>query len=365
MTAKTKTAHRAIARRCAQVLALLCTCPMPLCAQSGTTQTVVPRQVFTGDSVCASYSFESDVDFFEIANPDLFDQDGSQHGRTDRLDFAFLGEGILENPSDALVQECTLTKSKNTWTFSVTMIPWQAGLVRFKAIDLQELCTRGRVSAMQEAGGDSCIALEPVEVLSVSKRRGESSFRGIKEPLLPPSARRTLRFVLIAAITASAATLLLCRHRIARSIKTLIMQACYKHNAHVTQKRLLRLIKAPLSDRATCQRWLQTMKAYLSVRFGRDFTQTASQDVSKEIFDATGGLLTGQREQAADDLALLFVRASYIAQAARAGEGKRFASGEKESFLFRTLKVIDTFEFLGDEGESDEYTSGECEGVEL
>lgn len=360
MTAKTKTGHTRISKWCALELAILCTCHTPFFAQAAKSQTVSPRQIYTGDSVRVSYSFESDVDFFAIANLKLFAQDTMPQGERDRLEFDFLNEQILENPSDALVQECTLRKNKGGWTFSVVMIPWQTGQIRFRAIDLKELCTSGKVSSLQAGGSGDFVALEPVEVLSVSKKTGETVLRDTKEPLLLPRTRRTLRLSTIAAILVVAAILVLCRRKIARSLRALIVSLAYKRNAHITRKRLLRLLKAPLSDKATCQRWLQTMKPYLSVRFGRDFAQARAQDISKQIFDATGGLLTESRQQAVDNLALLFARATYIAQATRVGEPIRFSSGEKETFLSDTLKVIDTFEVLGDEGETSVHTE---EGV--
>lgn len=358
MTAKTKKAHVLKSKRCAQVLAVFCTCHSLFFAQAGGQQTVSPREIFTGDRVCISFSFESDVDFFALANPELFYQDSLPHTSGDRLDFAFLNEEILENPSDALVQECSLKKTRKGWTFSVVMTPWQTGEIRFKAIDLQQLCTSGKSSGFQVESGEILVALEPVEVLSVSKKLGETSLRGVKEPPLLARTRRTLLFLTISAILVVAAILLLCRHKITRALKMLIASAAYKRNAHLTKKHLSRLAKSTLSDRAICENWMQTMRSYLSLRFSCDFTHTAPSDISQEIFDATGGLLEGTREQAAEDLALLFSRANYIASSRRVGEGRRFSSGEKETFLSRTLKVIDTFEFLGDE---DESTAGKNE----
>lgn len=349
MAQASKRAHLRGGKRCAWALALVCACPPLFCAQAGGQQTVVPRQIYTGDSVRVSYSFESDADFFALANPDLFDADSLSQG--DRLIFTFLDEEILENPSDALVQECTLAKNKQGWTFSVEMIPWQAGLIRFRAFDLEELCASGKVTSIQPDDKANSIALEPVEVASISKQLGETTLRPVISPLLLPRTRRTLRFLTVAMVVVVAAILVLCRRKIVRSFRTLIAVIAYKRNAHVSKKRLSQLLKSPLSDRAACQRWVEIMKGYLAVRFGRDFAQASVQDVSKEIFDATGGLLTGSRERAAEEVSLLFARADYIATSSRAGDDSRFASGERETFVLRTLKVIDVFEALGDEEE--------------
>ena len=331
------------------MLAFLCACCTPFFAQESTHQTVSPAQVFTGDSVRVRYSFESGTDFFALANPDLFTQESPARSGTGKLVFSSLGEEVLENPSDALVQECALEKTKGGWTFCVSMIPWQTGEIRFRSIDLVELCTTGRVSGFQAAGRDDQIVLQPVEVLSVSEKLGETSLRDVMEPPLLPRTRRLLRVLTTAMVVVVLAILMITRRRIARALKTLIATAAYKRSSRITQKRLWHLLNSPISDKAVCESWMQTMKAYLSVRFGRDFTHTAHEDVSREIFDATGGLLGGQREQAAEDLALLFSRAAYIASSGHVGSGVRFSSGEKETFVLRTLKVIDTFDFLGDE----------------
>ena len=345
-----KRVHSRDGKRCAWALALVCACPLLFCAQVAAQQTVTPRQIYTGDSVRVSYSFESDADFFALANPDLFGADNIPCGSGDRLVFPFLGEALLENPNDAHVQQCALTKTKQGWAFSVEMIPWQAGMIRFRAFDLEELCTSGKVTSIHVDGKGSWIALEPVEVASISKQLGETTLRPAISPLLLPRTRRTLRFLTVAMVVVVAAILVLCRRKIARSLRTLIAVAAYKRNAHVSKKRLLQLLKSPLSDKAACQRWLEVMKGYLAVRFGRDFAQASAQGVSKEIFDATGGLLTGQRERAAEEVSLLFARADYIATSPRAGEDSRFASGERETFVLRTLKVIDVFESLDEEG---------------
>ena len=348
--AKTKNAHTKRYKQCAKVLALLCACTSASFAQISGLQSVSPRQVFTGDSVSVSYSFESSTDFFALANSDLFIQDSPQSGGS-RLVFSFLGEEVLENPSDALVQECALEKTKGGWTFCVSMIPWQTGEIRFRAIDLEELCTSGKVSGFQTQGLSSQIVLQPVEVLSVSQKTGEGSLRPVAEPPLLPRTRRLLRILTVAMVVVVCTILVLTRRRIVRALKTIIASAVYKRSSHVTQKRISRLLKSPISDRAVCENWMQAMKAYLSVRFGRDFANTTPEDVSRSVFDATGGLLTGEREQAAEDLGVLFSRAAYIAQSGRVGGGVRFSSGEKETFVLRTLKVINTFDFLGDEEE--------------
>ena len=145
----------------------------PLSAQDSARQTLLPKEIYVGDTAQLSYVFQCQVDLYSLAR---------KGGGVSRMEGGILFFDISGGYFARMEDECSVTQLSMrqvgmTYTIVLDFIPWRPGKLEFIPLDMGKLC---------RTDTDIIISLEPVEVLSLSEKLGANSLRPPASPLLLP-----------------------------------------------------------------------------------------------------------------------------------------------------------------------------------
>ncbi len=305
-------------------------------------QTLVPKEIYVGDTAQLSYSFQSTVDFYSLAQ---------KGGGAAKVEGGILYFDISDGYFSSMESSCSITQLSlrqvgMTYTLVLNFIPWRPGRIDFIPLDMGRLCS---------AETDRLIQLEPVEVLSLSEKLGTGTLRPPSSPLLLPGTNYIV-WSLIILLVFLLVLLALFLMNFSSFVKKLVLfkeRIGYKRNAFQTKRSLKGLVKQDIFDSDFAQRWQQIMRTYLNYRFGTRFFSITSKDISREVAQATGDMLDIEQENAVLSIQTLFIRTDYIRYAKDSPDSKKlpvqdheaaFATGEKERIIDLSLGDIDELE---------------------
>ena len=100
--------------------------PVPA-EEAAFTQLLVPKEVYVGDTAQLSYSFQSPVDFYALAQ---------KGGGASRIEGGILYFDISDGFFQSMESSCTVTQLSlrqvgMTYTFVLSFIPWRPGKLEF------------------------------------------------------------------------------------------------------------------------------------------------------------------------------------------------------------------------------------------
>ena len=323
----------------------------------GYQQVMLPKDVFVGDKAQLRYTFNNPIDFFALASPEDIDGDSLS------LDPEY--PVFVPTDESYSVYSVRLMRSGTTYTLEVLFVPWKPGVIDFAPFDLNEYCRRedffetemGNYAAENLVG--FIVDLQPVTISSIAQRMGSLSIRPPASPILLPGTSYILWTVVISAVLLLAVLgVLLLRFRSVAGWFAMVHQKIiYLLHVRATKKVLLRLLKSDCGDTEFAHGWQNSVRQYLSYRFGRSFDSVPASRVALVISRATGNMMSDEQEDAVFDIASMFVRTDYIIfahgsidsmQLPETEHRAAFAEGERQSLVDRTFKSIAVLESNGE-----------------
>ena len=307
------------------VCALIALMLIPTFAQAmstdETSQVLVPKEMYVGDTAEIQYSFRSAVDFFVLADEKMV------KGDTLTLNLSSMGFSSLADA--CTVNRATLSRSDLNYTLVISITPWKPGTIDFAPFDLDAACRATKNAAGGVSPGDEVhfyIDLAPVVVSSLSEKMGVTTLKPPVPPLTVPGTNYIvwLLVILLLILLVVVGAVIVKLPSIIKKWGELRTHAGFIKNARVTKRRLRRLCnKQGIDDKQFALRWQQIMRVYLEYRFATSFATIPSSKITAVIDEVTGGMFSETQQNAIDDIASLFVRTDYI----------RFATGSIDSQL--------------------------------
>lgn len=276
-------------------------------SQTETSQMVLPKRIFVGDTAELHYTFNSNVDFFP--NEENLDEKPLIF---EKLPFDFDNENFT-------LQKAMIQKNGLLYTVVLIFTPWKVGILDFPQFDLLSAVFGNSNSV------PFLIDPQPIEISSILTKDEDSSLRGIKGPLLFPGTI----YVIYAAVVLFVAVLIFVLHTILkwkeisarfRQKKILRMYAKNARNA-LRQFRKLEKNSLRINDVAFCLAVQQIFRYYLTVRFGRKFDVLSTEQISSAFEELTSGTMSDFLRENVSSVQEIFRRADYI----------RFAHGSLDS----------------------------------
>lgn len=281
--------------------------PRAASAQSAVSQTVLPKQIYVGDTAEIRCSFRADFDFFSGVPSD-------QNERT--LTLAALPFDC-EN-DDFSLEKAVLQKSGSAYTLVLTFVPWRTGAVDIPRFDL----------AAAVCGPNSPpypIDPAPCRISSILENTGELSLRPPRGPLLVPGTMYAVYAAAAAAVglLAVLVRIVMRRDELARALRGYAARRSCARNARAALRALKKLghPSEKKDDADFCLALQRVLRNYLGGRFGRRFDTLTTSQLAAAFEEATGGLMSGGRLSQTEILTRVFLRTDYI----------RFARGSADS----------------------------------
>lgn len=314
----------------------------PLSAQDSARQTLLPKEIYVGDTAQLSYVFQCQVDLYSLAR---------KGGGVSRMEGGILFFDISGGYFARMEDECSVTQLSMrqvgmTYTIVLDFIPWRPGKLEFIPLDMGKLC---------RTDTDIIISLEPVEVLSLSEKLGANSLRPPASPLLLPGTNYIVWTIIMLSV-ALLVLLAILAMNFSAALKGAILlkeRMGYRRNAVHTRRRLKGLLKAGSSDADFAQGWQKIMREYMDYRFSMSFRSVTSKDIYRIVALATGDMLDIEQENAVLSIQSLFVRTDYIRYAKDSPDSQKlplqdheaaFAPEEKDTLVQLTIEDIGELE---------------------
>lgn len=312
-------------------------------SQTETSQMVLPKRIFVGDTAELHYTFNSNVDFFP--NEENLDEKPLIF---EKLPFDFDNENFT-------LQKAVIQKNGLLYTVVLTFTPWKVGILDFPQFDLLS-AVFGNTNPVP-----FLIDPKPVEISSIITKDEDSSLRGIKGPLFFPGTI----YVIYAAVLLLVALLIIILHTVLKwqeislklkQRKTLRMYAKNARNA-LRQFRKLEKNSLRINDVAFCLAVQQIFRYYLTVRFGRKFDALSTEQISSAFDELTGGAMSDFLRENVSSVQEIFRRADYIRFAHGSLDSKREPSqvyaaelqpDERAMMIANSRTIIKAFETGGE-----------------
>lgn len=312
-------------------------------AQTETSQMVLPKRIYVGDTAELHYTFNSNVDFFP--NEENLDEKPLVF---EKLPFDYDNENFT-------LQKAVIQKNGLLYTVVLTFTPWKVGILDFPQFDL--------LAAVFGSSGavPFLIDTKPVEISSILSKDEDSSLRGIKGPLLFPGtiyAVYAAFAVLVAAIIFIVHTIVKWQE-ISSRLKEKKILRMYAKNARNALRQFKKLEKNSLrvNDIAFCLAVQQIFRYYLTVRFGRKFDALSTEQISSAFEDLTGGTMSDFLRENVSSVQEIFRRADYIRFAHGSPDSKRLPANvyaaelqpdERATIIANSRTIIKAFEAGGE-----------------
>lgn len=339
----------------AAIVLFLCLSFAPIPAQESDRpayrQTLVPKEIYVGDTAQLSYSFQSQTDFYALARAG---------GGASRLEGGILYFDISDGYFREMDSYCSVTQLSMrqvgmTYTIVINFVPWKTGRLEFIPLDMGKLC---------KADCGTVIRLDAIEVLSLSEKLGATTLRPPAPPLLLPGTNYIV-WILIILLVLLLGLLAMLAVNFSATVRHAVLfreRIGYRRNAFMTKRRLKGLLKGAREDPDFARDWQQIMRTYLNYRFGMGFFSVTSKDIYNNVVLATGDMLSIEQENAVLSIQSVFIRTDYIRYAKDSPDSHKlpaedheaaFSSGERERLV--ELSMVDIGELEKEREEFKNY----------
>lgn len=326
------------------LLLLLVLFPLNVFAQTETSQIVLPKRVYVGDTAELRFTFHSNVDFFP----------GEDSLLEKTLDFSRFPFNV--DNQDFTLKSAIIQKNGRLYTVVFTFSAWKTGPLTFPEFDLLYVVfgTKNSVPFL--------IKMLPIEISSIIPKGEDVSMRGMQGPLLFPGTIYViygviLLFVLILILVVN---LVIKRQEISSKIKERRVIRLYAKNARSAMRQLKKLEKnsVRINDIAFCLALQQIFRHYLSVRFGLNFTSISTSQIFTAFENLYDGSLSDFLRETVWSVQNIFKRADYIRFAHDSSDSKRkpeelysasLKEDERENLIKTSRTIIKAFETGGED----------------
>ncbi|WP_407428140.1 hypothetical protein [Treponema sp.] len=305
-------------------------------------QIVLPKIIYIGDTVEIRYIFHSEAKLFgdEFQNP------------TAKLNLRTDFPAFLEKETDFSLISANLEKINSEYTFSITLIPWKTGFISFQPLNLVSLVTFSQKKENASFLPPFLISLSPIEVNSIVKKTGATSFRPLHPPLVIPGTTTLLIILAVLFIVLFSILLFALLHmpQISRFIGNLTYLYSLKKNSRKSIKKLIKLKKNQenyTSDKNFASEIQHILRDFLNNRFSQNFSSMTTQNLYSLFTDFSGGSLTVHQQNTIESLISIFTRLDYIRFARNAAfltAGCNNGISERLSICESSIKLIEDFD---------------------
>ncbi len=320
-------------------LPLICLFANFLSFSAENSQTVIPKNVYTGDTAQVRVFFESSVDLLSDGGVG----NGSLEFSTDLPVFHTIS-------GDCLVTGAGIEHNGSYWSFWLNFIPWKPGQICFPAFDVADLIHREKGQGAY--GSSFLLNVKPVEILSLSQKMNVSELRPPASPLLLPGSVWLVSLIAggIFILLALSVILLLKLPSFVLFVQEAKSGRKIKRAVKKARKSLRRLLRAKnLSDQDFAAGIQNILREFLSTRFSRTFDNLPTSRLAGFFEELTGETLSDSQEEEIFDLAGIFTRTDYIRYAPNSADSKRFPQenfaavclpGEREKLAEKSRLLI-------------------------
>ncbi len=329
-----------------------------------TQQVLLPKKVYIGDSAELRVSFSSSAEFTETGSPflrkalNVENFTDSEKSETQEISGYFSDSSAIK---DYVINGVQLIKDGiDHYQLSVYFVPWKTGNISLPSYTL-----------VSKTGDEFLINFEQVNIVSLLERNAQGSYstelQGGTGPLLLPGTiyklwGASILFVILIIVLIRC---LVKRKEIAFHLKNKKLLRKYKKNASKTVRLLNELLensknpeglkkgKKLLSDKEFAAEIQKIMRNYLEVRFEFPFNKTVSSQIMNAFNEATCGLASDEKINAAVEVAGVFTRTDFI----RYSAGGAFLENEKIHMIENLKKNIQIFEKTESDKKSDSNNS--------
>ncbi len=325
-------------------LAFLTISVFPLAAEN--LQFVMPKMIYTGDTVEIRYIFHSDALLF---SGDFSDKiSASMALRTDH-DF------FKANEQKFAVKSINLEKINSEYTLTLSVIPWNTGFLQippFNLSSLVEFSLSDRSGMSVKRSVPFVVSLSPIEVKSLVAKTGNKSFMAESGPLVLPGTTAILTLLGIISVVLFSVFLFTILHlpKVAKFLGDLSYIYSLKRNSRKAIKKILALQKDSQKipqDKDFAEKLQHIIREFLSRRFAFNFSTVTTSRIYGIFSDLCGGSLSEHQAQTVESLVEIFSRLDYL----RFSENAAFiskveASGKSERIVIseNAIKLIEDFD---------------------
>lgn len=331
-------------------LILLALFVIPLTAEN--LQLVMPKMIYTGDTVEIRYIFHSDALLF---SGDFSDKiSASMALRTDH-DF------FKANEQKFAVKSANLEKINSEYTLTLSVIPWKTGFLQIPPFNLSSLVD----FSLQDRGGMSVkrsvpfvVSISPIEVKSLVTKTGNKSFMAESGPLVLPGTTVLLALLGIVSVILFSIFLFTLLHlpKVAKIIGDLSYIYSLKRTSRKAIKKILALQKDShkiTSDKDFAEKLQHIIRDFLSRRFSYNFSTVTTSRIYTIFADLCGGSLGQHQEGTIEKLTGIFSRLDYLRFSENATFLDKTESGEKSERFEISEKAIELIEDFDKEEDDD------------
>ena len=316
-------------------------------SQSDTSQFLIPKRIYVGDTAELTFTFRSSFELFE-ENPDETEKNISLA----TLPFNF-------DTEEFTLHSLILKKNGPSYAAVFKFTPWKTGMISFPEFDL--------LSAM---GKNSAVPLEiqtrPVEVYSVLQNGAEASLKPCASVLLLPG---TIYFVwgmliLFIALVILAVSVAVHREKIMRFLFRTLLLSLYARNSRRALREMKRLEdkSEKFSGKEFALLFQKIMRKYLAERLGVSFETVTSSSITLTCQEAFGGFLSDEKLTAVEDVEGSFRRADYIRFAGGTG---LLSNEERALFLKNGRELVKALDRQEKKPEAEEVSEAGSVGEKL
>ena len=306
-------------------------------AQSDTSQILIPKRIFVGDTAELHFVFSSGLDFF--ADDDNVSE---KHLLASTLPFK------MEN-DDFTLRNAVIRKTGAQYSVVLTFIPWKVGLIDIPPFDLY-------AAVFGASAVPFMIDYAPIEVSSIMQG-DDVPLKPFASPLLFPG---TIYFVyaqiaVLLALLAFVVQMAIRWQKFSAKFRERRMLRRNARNARKAIRRLKKLARTSpkLSDVVFCSAIQKIFRDYLTERFGVPFGALTKNQFIPVFNTLTASAVGGFALDNFEAIVEIFTRTDYIRFARGSLEAKRlpaerfaaaFRDGEREELLATSRAVIKLFE---------------------
>lgn len=307
---------------------------------SNISQTLIPLEVYVGDSAEIRYSFTLDVDVPVEENFEM------------EIDVEKIP---LETLSDALtIKGARFFRRGDDFTFAVQFIPWRTGTIEFPPFNLYSALDFGDASMNEQY---SCnISLSPIEIKSVVEKTGRAEIQGPLPPLMVPGTSYVVFVLVVVAVIFLAALFrALVKFRDVKLwFSQMELRRTRRRNSVITLRKLKKNLRdETASDIEFCAALQNIARSYLSFRFDFPFGSESALGMNAAFNKIFLGEIPDSVFPVLDGLTSMFIRTDYIRYAHGSLDERRepkaeheahLADGERKSLTATVAKAVKVFE---------------------
>ena len=282
--------------------------------------TVLPKEVYVGDSMEIRYMFSAETKILE-----------------DSMEYL-----VVQPPEmkDCTIQKMTVARFGTEYMLSVHCIPWSPGVLDIPPVTLP---------VVTEFSDEPCVVdVPPVIIQSIVEHTQKKDLRPVKAPLVIPGTTWLIYGLSIFAVVAVVLLVLLFIHikgayRRVRYFISLIGETLNYKSFRRKIKRLMRR-QEKYDSVSFALVFSKYIKKYISNRFKHPFESETTSGVRNVLFERYNGLWSKKCSEAASSVADILLRCDSVRFSGDETGLAELPAGERKLLCQRMLEIAFIFE---------------------